>query len=142
MISGSLVALVTPFRGDELDEDARQNMVRWHIEQGTHGIVPVGTTGESATLTEQEHCRVIELVVQAADGRIPIIAGAGSNNTRECVSVCSLRESFPTCRVRTAPLLPTTQPVGMVVFQSPQTSRLHFAQKCRQPVVTVISKWR
>ena len=85
MISGSLVAIVTPFRGDELDEDALQNMVRWHIEQGTHGIVPVGTTGESATLTEQEHCRVIELVVQAAGGRIPIVAGAGSNNTREAI---------------------------------------------------------
>jgi len=85
MISGSLVAIVTPFRNDELDEDALQNMVRWHIEQGTHGIVPVGTTGESATLTEKEHCRVIELVVQAADGRIPIVAGAGSNNTREAI---------------------------------------------------------
>jgi len=60
-------------------------MVRWHIEQGTHGIVPVGTTGESATLTEKEHCRVIELVVQAADKRIPIVAGAGSNNTREAI---------------------------------------------------------
>lgn len=85
MIKGSLVALVTPFRGDELDEDALQHMVRWHIEQGTHGIVPVGTTGESATLTEQEHCRVIELVVQAADGRIPVVAGAGSNNTSEAI---------------------------------------------------------
>lgn len=85
MIKGSLVALVTPFRGDGLDEDALQNMVQWHIEQGTHGIVPVGTTGESATLTEQEHCRVIELVVKAADGRIPVVAGAGSNNTREAI---------------------------------------------------------
>jgi len=53
MISGSLVALVTPFRGDELDEDALQNMVRWHIEQGTHGIVPVGTTGESALSSDR-----------------------------------------------------------------------------------------
>ena len=85
MIKGSLVALVTPFRGDGLDEDALQNMVRWHIEQGTHGIVPVGTTGESATLMEQEHCRVIELVVQAAEGRVPVVAGAGSNNTREAI---------------------------------------------------------
>lgn len=85
MIKGSLVAIVTPFRGDGLDEDALQNMVRWHVEQGTHGIVPVGTTGESATLTEQEHCRVIELVVQAAEGRVPVVAGAGSNNTREAI---------------------------------------------------------
>ncbi len=85
MIKGSLVALVTPFRDDELDEDSLRNMVRWHIEQGTNGIVPVGTTGESATLTEKEHCRVIELVVEEAAGRIPIVAGAGSNNTREAI---------------------------------------------------------
>jgi len=85
MISGSLVALVTPFCNDELDEDAVRNMVRWHIEQGTHGIVPVGTTGESATLTQREHCRVIELVVEEAAGHLPIVAGAGSNNTREAI---------------------------------------------------------
>ena len=85
MINGSLVALVTPFRNDAIDEDAIQKMVRWHIEQGTDGIVPVGTTGESATLSEQEHCRVIELVVQAAAGRVPVVAGAGSNNTREAI---------------------------------------------------------
>jgi 4-hydroxy-tetrahydrodipicolinate synthase len=85
MIEGSLVALVTPFRNDELDEDALRSMVQWHIEQGTHGIVPVGTTGESATLTAKEHCRVIELVVKEASGRIPIVAGAGSNNTREAI---------------------------------------------------------
>jgi len=85
MIGGSLVALVTPFRDDGLDEAALTKMVNWHIEQGTHGIVPVGTTGESATLTEKEHCRVIELVVQAADGRIPVVAGAGSNNTQEAI---------------------------------------------------------
>jgi len=85
MIGGSLVALVTPFRNAALDEDALQRMARWHVEKGTHGIVPVGTTGESATLTEKEHCRVIELVVQAVDGRIPVVAGAGSNNTQEAI---------------------------------------------------------
>ena len=85
MIGGSLVALVTPFRNAALDEDALQRMARWHVEKGTHGIVPVGTTGESATLTEKEHCRVIELVVQAIDGRIPVVAGAGSNNTQEAI---------------------------------------------------------
>lgn len=85
MIAGSLVALITPFRNDELDEDAIRSMVGWHIEQGTHGIVPVGTTGESATLTEKEHCRVIELVVEKAAGRIPIVAGAGSNNPIEAI---------------------------------------------------------
>ena len=85
MIGGSLVALVTPFRDGGLDEAALTKMVNWHIEQGTQGIVPVGTTGESATLTEKEHCRVIELVVQAVDDRIPVVAGAGSNNTREAI---------------------------------------------------------
>ncbi len=85
MIDGSLVALVTPFRNGALDEEALQRMARWHVENGTHGIVPVGTTGESATLTEKEHCRVIELVVQAIDGRIPVVAGAGSNNTQEAI---------------------------------------------------------
>jgi len=85
MITGSLVALVTPFRNDELDEDAVRSLVQWHIEQGTHGVVPVGTTGESTTLTEKEHCRVIELVVEESAGRIPIVAGAGSNNTREAI---------------------------------------------------------
>lgn len=85
MIAGSLVALVTPFRDGGIDEDALQRMVHWHVEHGTHGIVPVGTTGESATLTEKEHCRVIELVVQAVDGRVSVLAGAGSNNTREAI---------------------------------------------------------
>lgn len=85
MIRGSLVALVTPFRDGGIDENALQQMAGWHVEKGTHGIVPVGTTGESATLTEKEHCRVIELVVQAIDGRIPVVAGAGSNNTQEAI---------------------------------------------------------
>jgi len=85
MIAGSLVALITPFRNDELDEDALRQLARWHVEQGSHGIVPVGTTGESATLTAREHCRVIELVVAESDGRLPVVAGAGSNSTREAI---------------------------------------------------------
>jgi len=85
MIEGSLVALVTPFRNDEIDEDALCNMVRWHIEQGTDGIVPMGTTGESATLNAKEHCRVTEIVVEETAARIPIVAGAGSNNTRSAI---------------------------------------------------------
>ena len=85
MIEGSLVALVTPFRNDEIDEDALRNMVGWHIEQGTDGIVPMGTTGESATLNVKEHCRVTEIVVEEADARIPIVAGAGSNDTRSAM---------------------------------------------------------
>ncbi len=85
MIEGSLVALVTPFRNDEIDEDALRNMVRWHIEQGTDGIVPMGTTGESATLDVKEHCRVTKIVVEETAARIPIVAGAGSNNTRSAI---------------------------------------------------------
>jgi 4-hydroxy-tetrahydrodipicolinate synthase len=85
MIGGSLVALVTPFRNGEIDEDALATMANWHVEQGTHGIVPVGTSGEAATLSEKEHCRVIELVVNTVAGRIPVVAGAGSNNTSEAI---------------------------------------------------------
>ena len=80
-IEKCLTALVTPFKGDGLDEDAFQRHVEWQIEQGVHGLVPVGTTGESATLTDEEHRRVITLCVEAAAGRVPVIAGAGSNET-------------------------------------------------------------
>ncbi|MEM7408397.1 MAG: 4-hydroxy-tetrahydrodipicolinate synthase [Pseudomonadota bacterium] len=85
MFSGSYVALVTPFANNEVDEAALRKMVGWHIEQGTHGLVPVGTTGESPTLAEAEHHRVVEIVVAEANGRVPVIAGAGSNNTAEAV---------------------------------------------------------
>jgi 4-hydroxy-tetrahydrodipicolinate synthase len=92
MIQGSIVALITPFRDGRLDEDALTKMVEWHIEQGTHGIVPVGTTGESPTLSHDEHCRVIELVVKQAAGRVPVIAGAGSNNPIEAIEYTRVAE--------------------------------------------------
>lgn len=85
MFKGSLVALVTPFTGSQVDEVALRRLVNWQIEQGTNGIVPVGTTGESPTLSEAEHKRVVEIVVEEAGGRVPIIAGAGSNNTAEAI---------------------------------------------------------
>lgn len=85
MFSGSIVALITPFTNNTVDEDALRKLVAWHIEQGTDGIVPVGTTGESPVLSEEEHCRVVEIVVEACEGKIPVIAGAGSNNTVEAV---------------------------------------------------------
>ena len=85
MFQGSIVALITLFRQGKLDEEALLRLVEWHIEQGTHGIVPVGTTGESPTLTHDEHCRVVELVVKQVAGRIPVIAGAGSNNPVEAI---------------------------------------------------------
>ena len=82
-IKGSIPALVTPFKNGELDLDTLKKLVGWHIEQGSTGLVPVGTTGESPTLSHEEHERVIEETVKAAAGRVPVIAGAGSNNTAE-----------------------------------------------------------
>ena len=88
MFQGSLPALVTPLREDgEIDWPALERLVEWHIEQGSHGLVPVGTTGESPTLTHAEHEAVVEAVVRVAAGRIPVIAGAGSNNTREGIGL-------------------------------------------------------
>lgn len=86
-LRGSMTALVTPFRDGELDEDAFRELVDWQIESGTEGLVPVGTTGESPTLTHAEHQRVVEMCVAEARGRVPVIAGAGSNSTREAVSL-------------------------------------------------------
>lgn len=85
MIKGSNPALVTPFKDVQLDLDALKKLVEWHIDQGSHGLVPVGTTGESPTLTHDEHDLVVKTVVEAAAGRVPVIAGAGSNNTAEAV---------------------------------------------------------
>jgi len=85
--TGSLVAIITPFHGDKVDFPALKKLVEWHIQEGTQGIIPCGTTGESATFSHDEQHQVIAEVVQAAAGRIPIIAGAGSNSTREAVSL-------------------------------------------------------
>ena len=85
MFKGSLPALVTPFTNGQVDVAALKKLVNWHVDQGSHGLVPVGTTGESPTLTHDEHDLVVETVVAEAAGRIPVIAGAGSNNTAETV---------------------------------------------------------
>ncbi len=85
MFHGSLPALVTPFRDGAVDEKALADLVEWQIAEGSHGLVPVGTTGESPTLSHEEHELVIALVVRAAKGRVPVIAGAGSNNTAEAI---------------------------------------------------------
>lgn len=82
---GSLVALITPFKDGKVDEQALERLVEWHIAQGTDALVPAGTTGESPTLSDQEHTRVVELVCQVANHRIPVMAGAGSNNPVEAV---------------------------------------------------------
>ncbi|NVO57586.1 4-hydroxy-tetrahydrodipicolinate synthase [Rhodobacteraceae bacterium B1Z28] len=83
MFKGSMPALVTPFRNGELDLDTLKHLVEWQIQEGSTGLVPVGTTGESPTLSHDEHETVVEVVVKAAAGRVPVIAGAGSNNTVE-----------------------------------------------------------
>ncbi|MCH2164868.1 MAG: 4-hydroxy-tetrahydrodipicolinate synthase [Marinovum sp.] len=85
MFKGSMPALVTPFKNSKVDLDALKSLVEWHIAEGSHGLVPVGTTGESPTLTHDEHELVIETVVKTVAGRIPVIAGAGSNNTEEAL---------------------------------------------------------
>ena len=89
MITGSIVALVTPMMPNSLDVDweALERLVEWHIEQGTHGLVAVGTTGESATLSVEEHSRVIKKAVAISNGRIPVIAGTGANCTREAIEL-------------------------------------------------------
>ena len=87
MFHGSIVALVTPFRNGVLDEAAFQELVAWQLAEGTHGFVPVGTTGESPTLSHPEHERVIQLCIEAAGGRVPVIAGTGSNSTEEAISL-------------------------------------------------------
>ena len=85
MLQGSMTALVTPFKDGQLDLDALKKLVDWQIESGTKALVPVGTTGESPTLSHDEHDQVVVEVVKAAAGRVPVIAGAGSNNTAESI---------------------------------------------------------
>jgi 4-hydroxy-tetrahydrodipicolinate synthase len=100
MIKGSLVALVTPMSADgAVDEDSLARLIDWHIAQGTDGIVAVGTTGESATLDEDEHCRVIRRTVEFVAGRVPVIAGTGANATTEAISLtrCAQRAGADAC---------------------------------------------
>ena len=88
MFKGSMPALVTPFTADgKIDEKAFRDLVEWQIEEGSHGLVPVGTTGESPTLSHEEHKRVIEICIDQAKGRVPVVAGAGSNNTEEAIEL-------------------------------------------------------
>ena len=85
MFKGSIPALVTPFKDGKVDAKAYQDLVRWQIEQGSSGVVPCGTTGESPTLSHEEHMRVVELCVEVAKGKVPVIAGTGSNSTDEAI---------------------------------------------------------
>lgn len=94
MFSGSYVALITPFRNGRVDEEALRRMVNWQIEQGTQGLVPMGTTGESPTVTQVEHEQVIQIVLEETAGRIPVIAGAGSNNPVESVHYAQVAQNL------------------------------------------------
>jgi len=87
MFKGSITALVTPMRNGKVDEEAFRSFIDWQIAEGTDGLVPVGTTGESPTLSHTEHKRVVEVCVETAGGRVPVIAGAGSNNTAEAIDL-------------------------------------------------------
>ncbi len=86
-IKGSIPALLTPMRGGKVDEAAFRKLISWQIAEGSHGLVPCGTTGESPTLSHEEHRRVVEICVEEANGRVPVIAGAGSNSTAEAISL-------------------------------------------------------
>ncbi|RDE09003.1 4-hydroxy-tetrahydrodipicolinate synthase [Pelagibacterium lacus] len=92
MLSGSITALLTPFRNGAVDEDALARFVKWQIDEGTNGLVPVGTTGESPTVSHEEHRRVIELTIAVAEKRVPVVAGAGSNSTREAIHLAQFAE--------------------------------------------------
>ena len=87
MFTGSLVAIVTPFKNGKLDERALGDLIEWQINSGTHGIVPCGTTGESATLTHAEHDRVVAFTVEVVRRRVPVVAGTGSNSTEEAIAL-------------------------------------------------------
>ncbi|HEY5607690.1 MAG TPA: dihydrodipicolinate synthase family protein, partial [Alphaproteobacteria bacterium] len=87
MFHGSICALITPFRKGAVDEKAYEAFVDWQIGQGTNGLVPCGTTGESPTLSHDEHRRVVEICIAVAKGRVPVIAGTGSNSTQEAIEL-------------------------------------------------------
>lgn len=87
MFKGSITALITPFKDKEIDWDAFDKLVEWQVEQGTHGLVPVGTTGESPTVSHDEHRAIIKRCVEVVKGRIPVLAGTGSNSTREAIAL-------------------------------------------------------
>ena len=94
MFKGSNVALVTPFKNNKLDEDTYIRLIHFHIENGTNGLVPAGTTGESPTLSHQEHEKVIELCVKESNGKLPVFAGTGSNSTEEAISLTTHAEKI------------------------------------------------
>ena len=92
MLKGSIVALITPFKDNILDEDVYRKLIHYHMKNGTNGIVPGGTTGESPTLSHEEHRKIIDISVKECNGKIPVIAGTGSNSTAEAVELSKYAE--------------------------------------------------
>lgn len=105
-LRGCGTALVTPFRADgALDEEALRALVDWQIEEGIHFLVPCGSTGEAATMTIEEHCRVVQVVAEQANGRVPVVAGAGSNDTKKAISLShAMRDAGATHLLHTSPM--------------------------------------
>ena len=131
MLSGSIVALVTPMTASgALDWDALDRLVAWHLESGTHGIVPMGTTGESATLTTEEHLEVIRRVIARVDGQVPVVAGTGSNSTDEAIHQTreAEREGADACLVVTPYYNKPTQEGLYHHYKA-------IAESCRLPLV-------
>ncbi len=94
MFKGSMVAIVTPFKKGKVDDKALEKLIEWHIKEGTHAIVPCGTTGEASTLDYEEHYKVIEITVKVVNKRIPVIAGTGSNSTEEAIMITKKAEQL------------------------------------------------
>ena len=111
-IGGAIVAIVTPFKNGSLDKESLEALINWHIKAGTHCIVPCGTTGESATLSHEEHMRVVEITIETTRGRIPVIAGTGSNSTEETIMLTKRGRSR--CSPGDYTLLQQTQPGGII----------------------------
>ena len=114
MFNGSICALITPFRDGAVDEEAYEAFVDWQIEEGTNAVVPCGTTGESPTLSHEEHRRVTEICIGVAKGRVPVIAGTGSNCTEEAIDLTRhAREAGADAGAGGYPLLQQADPEGL-----------------------------
>ncbi|WP_432736662.1 4-hydroxy-tetrahydrodipicolinate synthase [Maridesulfovibrio sp. FT414] len=112
---GAFTALVTPFKNGEIDQDAYRELIEWQIEQGIDGLVPCGTTGEAATLTHEEQGEVIRICVEQTKGRVPVIAGAGSNNTKEAVNLTLLaKQAGADATLQITPYYNKPTPAGLL----------------------------
>jgi 4-hydroxy-tetrahydrodipicolinate synthase len=130
MFSGSIPALVTPFRDGVFDEAAFRNLVDWQIENGSSGLVPCGTTGENSTLSNAEHHRVIEVCIEQAAGRVPIIAGCGSNDTRNALLHMNFsKKSGAAAALVVAPYYNRPSQAGLLAHFS------HLAEHCDLPII-------